>query len=255
MPSASPPAVTPFAFEGHPLRVVDQDGKPWFSLPDLCRALGLKNPTVAAKALAADERAKFDLGGQETTFASEGGLWTLVLRCRDAVKKGSVPYRLRRWITDEVLPSIRKTGTYGQQPQFAIPSTLADALQLAADLAKSNEKQAGQIAHLTPKAMALERIAGTRGSMNIRESAKLLGVKEQELISDLKARRIIYRREGQRSWLGFADKEAAGLVEHKLSTVERRDGTGMQVTQVRLTTKLLTRIAEERFGVQPVLLA
>lgn len=43
---------------------------------------------------------------------SESGLYTLVLRCRDAVKQGTVPYRFRKWVTNEVLPQIRKTGKY-----------------------------------------------------------------------------------------------------------------------------------------------
>ena len=49
---------------------------------------------------------------QELNLVSESGMYTLILRCRDAVKKGSIPHRFRKWVTSEVLPTIRKTGKY-----------------------------------------------------------------------------------------------------------------------------------------------
>ena len=53
------------------------------------------------------------LGGeQESVIISESGLYTLILRCRDAVTPGTIPYRFRKWVTSEVLPQIRKTGRY-----------------------------------------------------------------------------------------------------------------------------------------------
>ena len=48
-------------------------------------------------------------------------MYTLILRCRDAVKKGSIPHRFRKWVTSEVLPTIRKTGKYQLQPQQKLP--------------------------------------------------------------------------------------------------------------------------------------
>ncbi|MCW4597617.1 hypothetical protein MB831_09045, partial [Pasteurella multocida subsp. multocida] len=63
------------------------------------------------------------LGGkQEMKIVSESGMYTLILRCRDAVKKGSVLHRFRKWVTAEVLPQIRKTGKYEvQSQQLALP--------------------------------------------------------------------------------------------------------------------------------------
>lgn len=51
-------------------------------------------------------------GQQDFTIISESGLYTLILRCRDAVTPGTIPYRFRKWVTSEVLPQIRKTGRY-----------------------------------------------------------------------------------------------------------------------------------------------
>ncbi|MFH2431873.1 BRO-N domain-containing protein [Citrobacter freundii] len=108
-------ALAVFSFqESHPVRVVMVDGNPWFVALDVIKALRLTNPTMALKALDDDERAKFNLGRQgETNIISESGLYTLILRCRDAVKQGTTAWRFRKWVTNEVLPAIRKNGEYG----------------------------------------------------------------------------------------------------------------------------------------------
>lgn len=68
---------------------------------------------MSIKSLDDDERAKFNLGRQgETNIISESGLYTLILRCRDAVTPCTIPYRFRKWVTGEVLPQIRRTGSY-----------------------------------------------------------------------------------------------------------------------------------------------
>lgn len=114
--------IVPFSFEGHAVRVVDRDGEPWFVAADVCVILDLSNPTVAVQPLDEDERAKLNLGPQgDTNIISESGLYTLMLRCRDAVKSGTVPHRFRRWITGEVLPTIRKTGRYHTSGPTGMP--------------------------------------------------------------------------------------------------------------------------------------
>lgn len=107
-------ALSVFSFqESHQVRVVLVGGDPWFVALDVIKALKLTNPTMALKSLDDDERAKFNLGRQgETNIISESGLYTLILRCRDAVKQGTTAWRFRKWVTNEVLPAIRKTGVY-----------------------------------------------------------------------------------------------------------------------------------------------
>lgn len=107
-------ALSVFSFqENHPVRVVLVNGEPWFVALDVTKALRLTNPTMALKALDDDERAKFNLGRQgETNIISESGLYTLILRCRDAVKQGTTAWRFRKWVTNEVLLAIRKSGEY-----------------------------------------------------------------------------------------------------------------------------------------------
>lgn len=103
-----------FKFESESaIRAVMVDGNPWFVAIDVIKALQLTNATMSLKALDDDERSKLNLGRQgETNIISESGLYTLILRCRDAVTPGTIPYRFRKWVTSEVLPQIRHTGRY-----------------------------------------------------------------------------------------------------------------------------------------------
>ena len=105
-----------FNFESKSIRTLAINNEPWFVAKDLCNAINISNYRDAIERLDDDEKgvALTDtLGGkQEMAVVSESGMYTLILRCRDAVKKGSVPHRFRKWVTAEVLPAIRKTGKY-----------------------------------------------------------------------------------------------------------------------------------------------
>ena len=110
------PSFTIFRFGENEIRVIDKNGEPWFVAADVCSALDLTNSRMSLKALDDDEKgvsSTYTLqGNQEVAVVSESGMYTLVLRCRDAVNKGSVPHSFRKWVTAEVLPAIRKHGAY-----------------------------------------------------------------------------------------------------------------------------------------------
>lgn len=91
------------------IRAVEQDGEPWFVAADVCRALEHTNVNMALDRLDEDEKSKFGLGlpGGDTWCVNEPGLYSLVLGSRKPEAKS-----FKRWITHEVLPSIRKTGVY-----------------------------------------------------------------------------------------------------------------------------------------------
>ncbi|MCA8036511.1 hypothetical protein LGM46_26430 [Burkholderia arboris] len=87
------------------------------------------NPTKALQALDDDDKALTSIqglsrGNDLANIVSESGMYTLVLRCREAVKPGTVPYRFRRWVTRDVLPSIRKTGRYESAAQPSDPDRI-----------------------------------------------------------------------------------------------------------------------------------
>lgn len=101
--------MTPFNFEGNQVRTIERENIIWFAMPDISKSLGLSNSSVAIKSLDDDEVTKFNLGGLSgnTNFISEPGLYKLIGASRKPEAK-----RFNRWVTHDVLPSIRKTGTY-----------------------------------------------------------------------------------------------------------------------------------------------
>lgn len=135
MTTQTTPTVFSFEAASH-IRAVSINGNPWFSAKDVCDALRLTNSRMALKALDDDEKADVSLTytssngvrqNRETNIISESGLYTLILRCRDAVTPGTIPYRFRKWVTSEVLPAIRQTGQY----QHRAPETLGDLVDTA----------------------------------------------------------------------------------------------------------------------------
>lgn len=107
---------TIFRFGDKEIRVINKSGEPWFVAKDVCDVLGIANSRDGVGRLDDDEKdvgLTDTLGGrQESVIVSESGMYTLVLRCRDAIKPGTVPHKFRKWVTAEVLPAIRKTGEY-----------------------------------------------------------------------------------------------------------------------------------------------
>lgn len=110
-----------FNFESKSIRTLAINNEPWFIAKDVCDTLKISNVSDALLKLDDDEKATIGLtdsqagnGAQSISIISESGMYTLILRCRDAVKKGSVPHRFRKWVTSEVLPQIRKTGSYSK---------------------------------------------------------------------------------------------------------------------------------------------
>ncbi len=121
------------------------DGAPWFVASDVIKALQLTNATMSMKSLDDDERSKLNLGRQGTAnIISESGLYTLILRCRDAVTPGTIPYRFRKWVTGEVLPQIRRTGRYVREelsPADKAQKVVASFMPAILEAMKTEEKQ------------------------------------------------------------------------------------------------------------------
>lgn len=106
----------PFEFEGAAVRVIDRAGEPWFVLADVCRVLEIENSRNVSARLDDDEKGVHTMdtpgGEQSLTIINESGLYSLVLTSRKAAAR-----RFKKWVTAEVLPTIRKTGAYILRPQ------------------------------------------------------------------------------------------------------------------------------------------
>ena len=142
-----------FADKGFKLRVIIRLGNPWFVAPDACGCLALSNVSEALADLDDDDKLKLtkdeldtlisnegikcsvDSRVQSLNLVSESGLYDLIMQSRKPEAKA-----FKRWVTHEVLPSIRKTGRYSvAQTTLAIPKTLPEALRAYADEVERRE--------------------------------------------------------------------------------------------------------------------
>jgi prophage antirepressor-like protein len=103
---------SPFSFEGLDVRIIQIDGDPWFVAGDVCEALGLENSRQVVSRLDEDEKntvhiADGNRGNPNQTIISEPGLYSLI-----GSSKKPEAQRFKRWVNHEVLPTIRKTGSY-----------------------------------------------------------------------------------------------------------------------------------------------
>ncbi|HAU5651143.1 TPA: Bro-N domain-containing protein [Citrobacter freundii] len=165
------------------VRAIIIDGAPWFVAMDVCRAIGIANHRDAVRKLDSDEKgvgSTDTLGGeQETTIISESGLYTLILRCRDAVTPGTIPYRFRKWVTGEVLPQIRRTGRYVREelsPADKAQKVVASFMPAILEAMKTGEKQEYS-ASLKPNYR--EHIHSPEGVLGLREHSLMMNLLRQ----------------------------------------------------------------------------
>ena len=110
-----------FKYEDNEVRTVEQGGEVWWVLADVCRVLEIQNNRNVARRLDEDEKGVHLMdtlgGGQKLTIISESGLYKVILRSDKPEAK-----KFTRWVTHEVLPTIRRTGGYGQVDMTAFQS-------------------------------------------------------------------------------------------------------------------------------------
>lgn len=161
-----------FNFKGAALRTLtDENGEPWFVAKDVCDILGTATKDLH-RVLESDEITNVDSidiaqnGGKAPLIISEPGLYRLVMKSRKPEAK-----EFQRWVTHEVLPSIRKHGAYMTQQTLDKALTSPDFLiQLATKLKEEQEK----VKELEPKARFADAVAASDGTCLIGELAKML---------------------------------------------------------------------------------
>ena len=128
-----------FQYQGRDFRAIEQNGQPWFILSDVCRVLGLGTPSRVAERLDADEKGMRQIhtpgGPQDMTIINESGLYAVILR---SDKPEARPFR--KWVTAEVLPSIRRTGAYNAatptvSPQDKVLELMGELMQARKEIA------------------------------------------------------------------------------------------------------------------------
>ena len=165
-----------FEYQNNKVRTVDMDGEAWFVLKDVCAVLGISNNRMAADRLDDDEKGVSlidTLGGkQEMVIVNESGLYHVILR---SDKPEAAPFR--RWVTNDVLPAIRKTGSYNA-PQLTRSQLLATALIAAHEELKEKDKRiellTADTERMKPKEIFSDAVSTSQNSILVGELAKLL---------------------------------------------------------------------------------
>lgn len=250
--------IAPFNFHGNNVRVLtDEQDEPWFIAKDVCAVLGTDTKDLRA-ILDADEIANLDTievhhtAGRAPLIVSESGFYKIVLRSRKPVAK-----EFQRWVTHDVLPSIRKHGAYmTEQTVEQILSDPDTLIRLATDLKHEREarKQAEQqVMELEPKAQALDAFVSVEGSRSISETAKIL-TNNGVTITGTQLRRWmadngwIFRSEGH--WVAYAKAVDNGWLmmrEYEASGTRSNGERFAFAPQVRVTRKGMEALHRKLF--------
>lgn len=237
-------AVSVFQYEGGDIRTFTVAGEPWFALVDVCAVLEIGNPSQAASRLDEDEVTLISNEGRGINAVSEAGLFAIILGSRKPEARA-----FKRWVTHDVLPSIRRTGMY------AVPETPEQLLARALVTAQGViERKDEQIAVLAPRAEAWDELASADGDYEVSDAAKILsraGVEtgRQRLFSQLAGLGWIYRG-AQGKWKARQTAVDAGYLAEKPQS-HHHPRTGeliLDPPQVRVTVRGLERL-RVRLGV------
>ena len=192
--------------------IIDKFDEPWFCLPDVCKCLGLSNPSLAKNRLDPDGIQLIDLqdissrkglivnnlGNSKINFISESNLYDCIFQSRREEAK-----KFKKWVTSEVLPSIRKTGKYALQ-QESTEEFMARALRRADEVIREAEERR-RLAHaeavrrgtlireMKPKVEYYNEMIDAGEARSIRDTAHLLGMKEKEFVWWLTEKKFLYR--------------------------------------------------------------
>ena len=220
------------------VRTLIIDNEPWFVGKDVAEVLGYNN-TRDALSKRVDEEDKGvancdSLGGkQEMTIINESGLYSLILSSKLPKAK-----EFKRWVTSEVLPSIRKNGGYiANQESMTDEELMAKAYTVALNVIKQKEEENKQLSIINselvvnnqimkPKADYFDQLVDRNLLTNLRETAKQLGFKEKPFIKFLIDKKYLYRDKRGRL-MPYADKNK-GLFEMKETFNEKTNWSGTQ---------------------------
>ena len=196
------------------VRTITIDGEPWFVAADVCRALDLSNPTIATSRLDEDERAKFNLGRQgDGTIINESGLYSLVLGSRKPEAK-----TFKRWITHDIIPTIRKTGGYMTDELLAKCQKDPNVMfAFAEELLKLRDKTnvlESKLDVAQPKADFYDTFVSPNKCTGLRDTAKELGISERKFVNFLIDEKYLYRTP-TKQLRPYAKKSNEGLFETK----------------------------------------
>ncbi|KJH58956.1 antirepressor [Bacillus licheniformis] len=234
-----------FNYQDQQVRTVVKDNEPWFVAKDVCSVLEIKNNRDALARLDEDEKGVVltdTLGGtQELTAVNEPGLYSLILGSRKPEAK-----QFKRWITHEVIPTIRKTGGYVANDDLFIQTYLPQADEQTKQLFKvtlhTMKEQSKQIETMKPKALFADAVEASESSVLVGELAKILkqnGIEigQNKLFKWLRENGYLIRKKGESFNLPTQRSMDMGLFEIKKSTINNPDGSVRTTRTPKVTGK------------------
>lgn len=224
--------IMPFDFHGQTVRTLtDSHGEPWFVAKDVCDILGITNSRDAMSPLDDDEKgvANTDTPGgrQNVSIVSEPGLYVLIGKSRKPEAKA-----FRRWVNHEVLPSIRKTGSYMMTAMSVEERALSIMSELKAIVDRQKRTitcQHEAIEQMEPKAEAYDTFIDHTGLYKVGEAAKLLSnsgtpIGQKRLFDFMDSIGWIYRNHGK--WTAKQRQVDAGHLYMKDHVTNGTDSNG-----------------------------
>lgn len=206
------------------VRIILQDNEPWFVAKDVCECLAISKHRDAISRLDTDERGalKVDtLGGkQEMATVNEYGLYSLVMSSRKPEAK-----EFKRWITHDVLPALRKTGSYSMN----IPQTLPEALRAYADEVEQHNKTKALVEAQRPKVLFADAVSTSNTDILVGDLAKLLSqngyaVGQNRLFEQLRNDGFLISRKGNSYNMSTQRAMEMGLFRIKETAITHSDG-------------------------------
>ena len=221
-------------YESSEIRTIQKDGEPWFVGKDVATVLGYTDTVNAIKRhVDSEDKAGCQIatqfGVKETTILNESGLYSLILSSKLPNAK-----KFKRWVTNEVLPSIRKHGAYMTEQTLERALTSPDflielATQLKAEQAQRKQLettvavQNQQIAELQPKASYYDVVLNCKDLISIGKIAKDYGWSAQKLNEYLHKHGVQYKQ--GKTWLLYQKYAGMGYTSTKTHTYHGDDGT------------------------------
>ena len=245
--------IATFNFNLNPIRTVMKDSEIWFIANDVSKVLEYSETSAMTRHLDDDEKGLSivqTLGGdQEVIIISESGLYSAALKSRKPEAK-----QFKKWVTSEVLPSIRKNGGYlvsqeNDDPELIIAKALQVAQNVIERKSQELDQAKAQMTSLEPKAQALDVLSQNRnGYLCLTDAAKHLHVKVKDLTNLLANKKIIYRRATSNplkkgKWAAYDRVIQNGWLFHDYVAGEKPDGTDY-APQVLVTPKGMVHIAQ-----------
>ena len=179
-----------FNFEGSKVRVIlDQQGEPWFIASEMAKILGYRMASDATRILDLDEKGTHNLrtpgGIQKLSTVNESGLYSLIFASRKPEAR-----IFKKWVTSEVLPTIRKTGSYGQKIDFNDTRLLQNLLLNYTDKVMKLE---AKVANNQPKVDFYDDFINSEGLYNLQNAARAIGLGPNLFIDSLKNNYLFYQ--------------------------------------------------------------